>query len=160
MYVRPHLEFAAVAWSPWKQADVDCLERVQKRAVAMVSGLTGRTYEEKLSELGMTSLQERRHQQDMLQTYKILQGVDNVEKSTWFEMAASTGRTTRATADPLNLRIPAARLEIRRNFFSHRVPKSWNEIPPELKNATTAKAFRSGYQRLRRLRGPISDGDG
>jgi hypothetical protein len=37
-YVRPHLEFATAAWSPWTTADRDCLEKVQRRAVAMVSG--------------------------------------------------------------------------------------------------------------------------
>jgi hypothetical protein len=31
---------------------------------------------------------------------------------------------TRAAADPLNLRIPAPRLEVRKNFFSQRVPES------------------------------------
>jgi hypothetical protein len=156
MYVRPHLEFSSVAWSPWKQADIECLERVQKRAVGMVSGLAGHSYEDRLAELGMVTLKERRHQQDMLQTYKILKGVDAVETSTWFTPAATVGRSTRAIADPLNLRIPAPRLEIRKNFFSQRVPKEWNEVPADLKNAATVNGFRAGYQRLRRSRGPIN----
>ena len=92
-------------------------------------GLRGRTYEEQLAELEMVTLQERRHQIDMIQTYKILKGVDKVEVGTWFEMVANTGRATRAAADPLNIRIPAPRLELRRNFFSQRVPGSWNAIP-------------------------------
>ena len=32
-YVRPHLEFAVPAWSPWTVADIHVLERVQQRAV-------------------------------------------------------------------------------------------------------------------------------
>ena len=47
-YVRPHLEFCTAAWSPWTEADSNCLELVQKRAVQMISGLTGKTYMEKL----------------------------------------------------------------------------------------------------------------
>ena len=31
LYVRPHLEFAVAAWSPWTVADIECLEKVQKR---------------------------------------------------------------------------------------------------------------------------------
>ena len=42
-YVRPHLEFAAPAWSPWLQGDQDELERVQEKAVKMVSGLSDKT---------------------------------------------------------------------------------------------------------------------
>ncbi len=44
-YVRPHLEFAVPAWSPWNTGDQEELERVQKKAVRMVSGLKGTTYE-------------------------------------------------------------------------------------------------------------------
>jgi hypothetical protein len=107
-YVRPHLEFSVPAWAPWQEADKECIEKVQKRMVAMVTGLAGRTYEERLKELGMVSLAERRHQLDMVQTYKILTGKDNVSRDNWFQMADSTGRVTRAAEDPLNLRIPQA----------------------------------------------------
>jgi ribonuclease P/MRP protein subunit RPP40 len=65
-YVRPHLEFVVQAWSPWTLQDKDMLEKVQKRAVGMVSGLSGTNYKEKLKELGLTTLEERRHQADML----------------------------------------------------------------------------------------------
>jgi hypothetical protein len=68
-YVRPHLEFASPAWSPWSEADKTVLEKIQRRAVFMVSGLKGKTYEDKLVELGLPTLEERRHQTDMLQTF-------------------------------------------------------------------------------------------
>jgi hypothetical protein len=45
-------------------------------------------YEEKLRELGLCTLEERRHQLDMTQTFKILKGVDKVNKSTWFTPAS------------------------------------------------------------------------
>jgi hypothetical protein len=64
-YVRPHLEFAVQAWSPWTEADKECLEKVQRRAVSMVSGLQEQEYEDRLKELGLTSLAERRHRADM-----------------------------------------------------------------------------------------------
>ncbi len=50
-YVRPHLEFVSPAWSPWLEADKEVLEKVQRRAVNMISGLKATTYEEKLREL-------------------------------------------------------------------------------------------------------------
>ena len=71
-YVRPHIEFAVPAWSPWLEADKEVLEKVQRRAVQMVSGLKAHTYEDRLKELGLTTLEERRHQADMAQTYKIV----------------------------------------------------------------------------------------
>ena len=70
-YVRPHLEFATPAWSPWLERDIEILEKVQRRFVRMVSGLTGTTYEEKLSELNILSLRNRRHYLDLVETFNI-----------------------------------------------------------------------------------------
>ncbi len=79
-YVMPHLEFAAPAWAPWTVADKQVLDRVQERAVKMVSGLDSQSYGDRLKELGMVSLEKRRHQTDtgMVQLYKILHGYDSV----------------------------------------------------------------------------------
>jgi hypothetical protein len=41
----------------------------------MVSG----SYKEKLKELGLPTLEEKRHQADMLQTFKILRGIGRVD---------------------------------------------------------------------------------
>ena len=64
-YVRPHLEFAVPAWSPWTASDKAVIEKVQERAVRMVSGLKGTTYQERLQELSMPSLELRRTHYDM-----------------------------------------------------------------------------------------------
>jgi ribonuclease P/MRP protein subunit RPP40 len=66
-YVRPHLEFASPAWSPWQEGDKECLEKVQRRAVGMIAGLKSRDYSERLKELGLTTMEERRHKLDMVQ---------------------------------------------------------------------------------------------
>jgi hypothetical protein len=45
-------------------------------------------YEERLRELGHTTLEERRHQLDMQQVHRILVGKDKVKSETWFNMAS------------------------------------------------------------------------
>jgi hypothetical protein len=70
-FVRPHLEFSTQAWSPWTEGDKSCLEKVQQRAVKMVSGLKSAEYSGGLVELGMANLEERRHQADMAMVHKI-----------------------------------------------------------------------------------------
>jgi hypothetical protein len=37
----------------------------------MILGLEGKTYEERLKEVGLLTLEERRHQADMVQAYKM-----------------------------------------------------------------------------------------
>jgi hypothetical protein len=83
-YVNPHLEFASPAWSPWTEMDKAVLEKIQRRAVTTVSGLKGNIYEDKLRELDMLTLEERRHLADMAQTVKIIRGVHMVNSDRWW----------------------------------------------------------------------------
>jgi len=147
-YVRPHLEFCTQAWAPWNEEDKVCLEKVQQKAIKMVSGLRAHTYEERLRELGLTTLEERRHQADMAMVHKIVHRQSGLTPETWFEMAGAR-RNTRSAADPLNIVVKHGRLDVRRNFFSIRVIDSWNEIPPDLKAEEKAQRFRARYKKLR-----------
>ena len=73
-YVRPHLEFASPAWSPWLQEDIEILEAVQKKAIGMISGLKSKSYGKKCEEIGLESLKARSEWQDLLEAYKIIHG--------------------------------------------------------------------------------------
>jgi hypothetical protein len=107
----------------------------------MVSGLKANSYEEKLKELGQTTLEERRHQTDMTQVYKNLMEKDMVQSDSWFCPVNNAERSTRSTTDPLNLWAQAARLEVRKNFFSNRVVEDWNKISASLKKAKNSEKF-------------------
>ena len=132
-FVLCHLEFGVTAWSPWAFGDVDLMERVQKREVNLISGLTGKTYEDKLQEIGLSSRTERRLKYDLVQTYKALNGIDNVDSSIWFKLVGQTTHIpTRNTAYARNLLSSTAPSDIRKNFFSMRVVPLWNALP-ELK---------------------------
>ena len=143
-YVRPHVEFAAPAWAPWTVEDKQVLERVQQQAVKMMSGLKGRTYEEKCKEIGLETLEERRKDMDMIQTYKIIAKVDKVDKKTWFKMAAENGeRVTRATSDKSRIEAKRVKTEARGHFFSQRVVNSWNRLPVATRDAKNVKSFKN-----------------
>jgi hypothetical protein len=65
-------------------------------------------------------------------------------------MVDQEGRATRSTDDPLNVRPKAARLEIRKNFFSSRVTENWNKIPSHVKNVKTVSGFKRSYKKTQR----------
>ena len=148
-YVRPHLEFSTQAWAPWTEGDRSCLEKVQQRAVKMVSGLKSHVYEERLRELNLPTLLERRHQADMAMVHKILHGKGGLDHSTWFERAENGLRATRSTADPYNLKVKHGRLDPRRNFFSIRVIEDWNRIPADVKRVGNSESFKALYRTQR-----------
>jgi hypothetical protein len=149
-YVRPHLEFCGPAWSPWTVADITKLENVQKKAISMVSGLNGMTYEERCRELGLQTLEQRRQDQDMAQVHRFSKKVGNIGTEQLFEKAAiREGPVTRQSGDAENFKVPAARLEIRKNFFTVRTVQKWNELPKAIKSAKNGEIFKRELQKWR-----------
>ena len=148
-YVRPHLEFSVPAWSPWLQGDKDILERVQQRAIGMVSGLKGTSYGEKLRELGILSLERRRILYDLVQTYKIIWKKDDVSMDTWFSLVGEDPiQRTRFTSYKLNIVPKNSKCEIRRNFYTNRVVQTWNSLPIETKESKSVQAFKAKVKQM------------
>ena len=115
----------------------------------MISGLQGKTYQEKLTELGLMSLEQRHTRFDMIMTFKIMYGFSRVSSSTWFQMAAVDAvRVTRLTADPWNLQYRPYNGDVRRHFFSNRVVEGWNNIPTSIKEARSIGVFKRKYDEM------------
>ena len=74
--IRPLLEYAAVVWSPHTKKNIRKLERVQRAATKMAPELRDLEYEERLREMGLTTLENRRERGDLINIYKMLHGMD------------------------------------------------------------------------------------
>ena len=143
-----HLEYAVQAWCPWTDCDIEAIENVQRRAIRMVSGLSSNVYEERLKEVGLTKLTERRLRGDMIEVWKVLHGEVNVDPSVWFDMASDNSvRNTRQSSSPYNLKPKPWNLEIRKNFFSVRVVGHWNKLPHNVQCAPSIDTFKARYDK-------------
>ena len=61
--IRPRLVYAAVVWSPNAKKDIRKLERFQRVATKMVPELKELTYEDRLKEVGLPTLQDSRERE-------------------------------------------------------------------------------------------------
>ena len=114
--------------------------------MAQVRGLRGRSYEERLLELDMFSLEKRRKKSDLIQAFKIIKGIDKVDRNHWFELYsdAPNVRQTRLNEDPLNIRLQSInRTDIRTNFFSQRIVNDWNRLPSDIKECQKVNIFKN-----------------
>ena len=102
----------------------------------------------------MVTLEARRRRGDLLQAYRVLNGVDDVDPGMWFNMAHPRGdaAATRHTGGHLNVkRGDEGRLDVgavRRNFWSQRVTDPWNNLPDGVKQAESVNSFKNGIDNL------------
>jgi ribonucleases P/MRP protein subunit RPP40 len=137
--VRPRLEFCVQAWSPHLRKDIDMLERVQRRATKLIEGYRDYGYEDRLQKTGLISLEKRRVRGDLIQTFKIMKGIDKVNCQDFFEVS-NVGKTR---GHSLKLVKKRSNGDIRKYFFSQRVINSWNGLTQEIVDADTINCFKN-----------------
>ena len=76
VYCRPILEYNTCIWSPYLLSLINMLENVQRRFTKRVPGFACKSYQERLSELKLQTLETRRLHYDLVQTFKIVHGLD------------------------------------------------------------------------------------
>ena len=148
--IRPRLEHCIQAWSPYTRRDINKLEQVQRRATKLVPELSQLSYEERLSRLGLTPLEERRTRGDMIQTYKILHGIDIVGEGTFLQLTGQNHPNTRGHS--LKLNKPRFRTSHRNKFFNARIVNKWNSLPENVVMSHSVNIFKNRYDQLETLR--------
>ena len=121
-------------WSPYLKKDIRILEKVQRRATRLIHGLEGLSYEDRLERTGLYSLECRRQRGDLIETFKILKGLEEIRAEKLFTISQYPS---------LKLFKARSKTDIRKNFFSQRSVNLWNSLPENIKATKTVVSFKA-----------------
>ena len=147
--VRPHLEYCIQAWRPYRKKDIDTLERIQRRATKMIPELRDLSYEERLKECGLTTLETRRLRGDQIEVFKILNGYENIDRNMFFSLK----KDSRTRGHEVKLVKDQCRLDIRKHSFSQRTINEWNKLSTDCVTASSVNMFKNNVDTYLRRAG-------
>ena len=146
--VRHNLEYCCQVWAPrarhgnWKT--ILDIEAVQRTFTRVIDGTSDLNYKQRLQKLGMTTLLERRMRGDLIECFKILNGISNYGRP-FFNVS---NRTNNLVSTSQNL-----------DFFAERVRNYWNKLPEYIKNKNSVNSFKNALDTFR-LKGIKNDQKG
>ena len=86
----------------------------------------------------LDSLELRRLKADLIETYKIVYGIEDIRFDDFFRFAPYSG--TRSNG--LKLAVTLCKTDIRKHFFSNRVVSLWNAMPSYVVTAYSLSHFK------------------
>ena len=135
-YIRPHVEFAAAAWSPYEKRDIKLLERVQRKATKIPTATAQLDYEDRCAALGLTSLETRRTRGDLLTRFKIDRGLEVVNWHSRLPTSSHLGHER-------HQRELVKTNQQRHNFLTNRTANAWNKLHVAASKARSTNAFKA-----------------
>ena len=142
--VRSHLDYGNLIYYPTTKKCKQILENAQRRATRLVPELRGMFYEERLMELNLSTLEYRRRRYDIIQVFKIIHKIDDIDMSKFFTFTDNC----QLRGHNLKLNKPRVNKSIRLNSFAMRTIPVWNNLPSEIVNSKTVLEFKTKIDKL------------
>ena len=112
---------------------------VQRWTTKLIPGLKDLSYEERLKECGLTTLETRRLKGEQIEVFKILNGHESIDPYIFFKI--KTGKITRG--HDFTLVKGQNRLDFRKYSFSQRTVNEWNNLSADCVHSSSVNVLRT-----------------
>jgi hypothetical protein len=93
-------------------------------------------------------LENRQTRGDLIQVFKLVKGIENVDYHQFFRLADNSG----TRGHKYKIIKDRSRLEIRRNFFSQRIVNVWNSLPSYIiVEADSVNSFKNKFDKYSKI---------
>ena len=145
--IRPHLEYCPQVWAPISKHGnwslIMSLESVQRWVTSSIQGMESFSYRDRLEKLNLTTLHERRMRGDLIEVFKMLNG-----------LSSATGNVIEISTRTTNLLVNERKKNITRtmenDFFGSRIVKYWNKLPSNVKSSESVNGFKNNLAEFRK----------
>ena len=141
--VRTHLDYASSVWSPYKIKHIEMIENVQRRCTRQLPYLKDLSYPERLKKLNLPTLAYRRLRGDMIETYKIIQGIYDKESASFLKMWTDIAQRDIGRGHDMRLYLQRSIKPVRKNSFGVRIVNIWNNLPENVVNSPNVNIFKN-----------------
>ena len=145
--IRPKMEYAAIVWSPYKKKHVKKLERIQRMATKMVPELEELSYEERLKEIKLPTLEQRRERGDLMTIFKLITKMEETDNERLLTRKQREGRYTRGHTKQLGK--GRCLNNIKKYSFPHRNVEVWNGLNEEVISAHNVHQLKERLDKCR-----------
>ena len=121
--VRTHLECCAQALCSYFKTAIELLKEVQHRATKLMTDLRDKKYEDRLRALHPTTLETRRIRRDLIEIFKIMKGLVEVDCSRFFSLSGDV-----LHVHSIKLFKSRCRSNLCNIIFSNKVVDLWNDL--------------------------------
>ena len=142
--VRPLVEYASPVWNQKKIKNVKLLEGIQRRATKLVAQVKDLPYPLSLQKLNLKTLEYRRKRNDIIEVFKIFEAYNDVNYKKFFDQPVASitrGHKYKITKNRCNT-------NIRQNFFTNRIIKTWNNLPENIIDSESIETFKTRLERF------------
>lgn len=139
--VRPLLEYGCTAWDPYRNYQIENLEKINKRAARFITGNFKREHgntAKNMKILGWPPLSERRSKLKLTMLYKIKSELVHISRE---DLIPNPRK-------PQNYLIPSSSVDPHLFSFFPSSVRLWNSAPHELKTKPSLSSFKASLDKI------------